>query len=99
LEEVAGENENVLDDPPPSVIVESFGDNSLAILLWCFAGTTELRYPTIRALNEAIAQMGRLRNHASIRSPTGDGRSAPLGHVCGLRVGTYVNPCLFCREF
>jgi len=54
LEEAAGENENVLDEPPPSVIFESFGDNSLAMLLRCFVGTAELRYPTISALNEAI---------------------------------------------
>ena len=30
LEEAAGENENVLDDPDPSVIFETFGDNALA---------------------------------------------------------------------
>jgi potassium efflux system protein len=54
LEEAARENENVLDDPPPSVIFESFGDNSLGLLLRCFVDTAELRYPTISALNEAI---------------------------------------------
>ncbi|MEA3278452.1 MAG: mechanosensitive ion channel [Pseudomonadota bacterium] len=54
LEEVAQENENVLDDPPPSVMFEAFGDNSLGLLLRCFVGSAELRYPTISALNEAI---------------------------------------------
>jgi potassium efflux system protein len=54
LEEAAQENENVLDDPPPSVVFESFGDNSLVMLLRCFVDTAELRYPTISELNEAI---------------------------------------------
>jgi potassium efflux system protein len=54
LEEAAAENKDVLDDPPPSVIFESFGDNSLVILLRCFVDTADLRFPTISALNEAI---------------------------------------------
>jgi potassium efflux system protein len=54
LEEAARENENVLDDPPPSVIFESFGDNSLAMALRCFVDSADLRYPTISALNLAI---------------------------------------------
>ena len=54
LEEAARENENVLDDPAPSVIFETFGDNSLALLLRCFVDSTDLRYPTISALNQAI---------------------------------------------
>jgi potassium efflux system protein len=54
LEEAARENENVLDDPPPSVIFESFGDNSLAMALRCFVDSADLRYPTISALNVAI---------------------------------------------
>jgi potassium efflux system protein len=54
LEEAAAENKNVLDDPPPSVIFDSFGDNSLVMLLRCFVGTAELCYPTISALNESI---------------------------------------------
>jgi potassium efflux system protein len=54
LEEAAGENENVLDDPAPSVIFETFGDNSLGLLLRCFVDSTDLRYPTISALNQAI---------------------------------------------
>jgi len=54
LEEAARENENVLDDPPPSVIFEAFGDNSLAMALRCFVDSADLRYPTISALNVAI---------------------------------------------
>jgi len=54
LEAAAAENENVLDDPAPSVIFETFGDNSLALLLRCFVASAELRYPTISALNQAI---------------------------------------------
>ena len=54
LEEAAGENENVLDDPAPSVIFEAFGDNALTLILRCFVDTVEKRYPTISALNEAI---------------------------------------------
>jgi potassium efflux system protein len=54
LEAAARENENVLDDPPPSVIFEAFGENSLAMALRCFVGSADLRYPTISALNVAI---------------------------------------------
>ena len=54
LEEAARENENVLEDPAPSVIFEAFGDNSLGLLLRCFVASADLRYPTISALNEAI---------------------------------------------
>jgi potassium efflux system protein len=54
LEEAARENENVLDDPPPSVIFEAFGDNSLAMALRCFVDSADLRLPTISALNVAI---------------------------------------------
>jgi len=36
------------------VIFEAFGDNSLAMALRCFVDSTDLRYPTISALNEAI---------------------------------------------
>jgi potassium efflux system protein len=54
LEEAAVEHRDVLKDPPPSVIFESFGDNSLLVLLRCFVGTAELRYTTISTLNEAV---------------------------------------------
>ena len=54
LEEVAEENQNVLKTPSPSVIFESFGDNSLAMALRCFVDSIDLRYPIISELNEAI---------------------------------------------
>ena len=54
LDEAAAENKDVLDDPPPSVIFDSFGDNSLVMLLRCFVGTAELCYTTISALNESV---------------------------------------------
>ena len=54
LEEAAQENESVLDDPTPSVIFETFGDNSLGLLLRCFVDSADLRYPAISALNRAI---------------------------------------------
>ena len=54
LEEAAKENEDVLDDPAPTVIFETFGDNSLGLLLRCFVDSVDLRYPTMSALNEAI---------------------------------------------
>jgi potassium efflux system protein len=54
LQEAARENRNVLDDPAPSVIFESFGDNSLGLLLRAFVDSVDLRYPTLSALNEAI---------------------------------------------
>jgi len=54
LEEAAKENPNVLDEPPPTVIFETFGDNALGLLLRCFVGSIDLRVSTISALNEAI---------------------------------------------
>jgi potassium efflux system protein len=44
----------VLDDPAPSVIFETFGDNALGLLLRCFVDSTDLRFPTVSALNQAI---------------------------------------------
>jgi potassium efflux system protein len=54
LEEAAQENPNVLDDPPPTVMFETFGDNALGLLLRCFVDSIDLRVSTISALNEAI---------------------------------------------
>ncbi len=54
MREAAEEHERVLDDPAPSVIFESFGDNSLGMLLRAFVDSVDLRYPTMSALNEAI---------------------------------------------
>ena len=54
LEEAAEENPNVLDEPSPTVIFETFGDNALGLLLRCFVDSIDLRVSTISALNEAI---------------------------------------------
>ncbi|MCG6943538.1 MAG: mechanosensitive ion channel [Thiohalocapsa sp.] len=54
LEEAANENRNVLDEPSPTVIFETFGDNALGLLLRCFVDSIDLRVSTISALNEAI---------------------------------------------
>jgi potassium efflux system protein len=54
LEEAARENPNVLDEPSPTVIFETFGDNALGLLLRCFVDSIDLRVSTISALNEAI---------------------------------------------
>ena len=54
LEEAAVEHRDVLEDPPPSVLFESFGDNSLVMLLRCFVGSAQLLHATISGLNEAI---------------------------------------------
>jgi potassium efflux system protein len=54
LEEAAHENPNVLDEPSPTVIFETFGDNALGLLLRCFVDSIDLRVSTISALNEAI---------------------------------------------
>jgi len=54
LEEAAHENPHVLDEPSPTVIFESFGDNALGLLLRCFVDSIDLRVSTISALNEAI---------------------------------------------
>jgi potassium efflux system protein len=54
MEEAALQNENVLDEPSPSVIFQSFGDNALIIILRCFVSSVEHRISTISSLNQAI---------------------------------------------
>ncbi len=44
----------MLDEPAPTVIFETFGDNALGLLLRCFVDSIDLRVSTISALNEAI---------------------------------------------
>lgn len=52
--EAARENVNVIEEPVPSVIFESFGDNSLQIILRCFICEIDKRVRTISALNQAV---------------------------------------------
>jgi potassium efflux system protein len=54
MDEAARENEQVIDEPPPSIVFDCFGDNSLNLTLRCFVGTQDARMPTITALHEAI---------------------------------------------
>jgi potassium efflux system protein len=54
MEQVAQENNNVLDDPAPSVIFQSFGDKALGLSLRCFVGSVDKFHKTASALNEAI---------------------------------------------
>ena len=56
LDEAAREHEKVLDEPPPSVIFDCFGDNSLNLTLRCFVGTQDDRMPTLTQLHQAINQ-------------------------------------------
>jgi potassium efflux system protein len=56
LYEAAEEHEKVLDEPPPSVIFDCFGDNSLNLNLRCFVGAQDERMPTLTELHEAINQ-------------------------------------------
>ena len=54
LQEAARENPRVLDEPPPFVTFEAFGDNALTLSLKCFVESTEYRLTTITELNIAI---------------------------------------------
>jgi potassium efflux system protein len=54
MDEAARENDKVLEEPPPSIVFDCFGDNSLNLVLRCFVGTQEARMQTITKLHEAI---------------------------------------------
>ncbi|MBT8130398.1 MAG: mechanosensitive ion channel [Gammaproteobacteria bacterium] len=54
MDEAARQNNNVLDQPSPSVIFQSFGDNALNMILRCFVSSVEYRESTISELNRAI---------------------------------------------
>jgi potassium efflux system protein len=54
MDEAARQNKNVLDQPSPNVIFQSFGDNALNIILRCFVSSVEYRESTISELNRAI---------------------------------------------
>jgi len=54
MEQAARENENVLVEPPASVIFKSFGDNALIIILRCFVDSVDKRIVTVSELNQAI---------------------------------------------
>jgi len=52
--EVAHENLEVLDDPPPVASFEAFGDNALTLQLRSYLGSMDNRLATITALHTAI---------------------------------------------
>ena len=54
MHDAAEENEQVLDEPPPLVTFESFGDSALNIVLRCYIESMDYRLMTQSALNEAI---------------------------------------------
>ncbi|MGB5744192.1 MAG: mechanosensitive ion channel domain-containing protein [Sedimenticolaceae bacterium] len=56
LEEAARENPRVLDEPPPFVTFENFGDNALTLSLKCFVESTEHRLTIMTELRLAINQ-------------------------------------------
>ena len=55
-EEAARDHFNVLDDPAPFVIFESFGDNALNLSLRVYMPSMEHRLTTVSAINSAINQ-------------------------------------------
>ena len=56
VQQVADENERVIEEPPPLVTFENFSDNSLVIMLRCFIGSMEYRHQITSELNLAINQ-------------------------------------------
>ncbi len=54
LLKVAQDHPNVLDDPPPRVTLDSFGDSALNFVLRCFLPNLESRATVIHELNMAI---------------------------------------------
>ncbi len=54
VQEVADEHERVLDEPATLVTFDSFGDNSLTIVLRCFIGSMDYWRQTISELHQAI---------------------------------------------
>ncbi len=54
LMQAAGQHPNVLDDPPPRVMFEAFGDSSLKFMLMCFLPNLENRCTVIHDLHMNI---------------------------------------------
>ena len=54
IDQTAREHERVLDEPPPVVTFENFGDNALTMMLRCFVGSMEYRILTTSELNLEI---------------------------------------------
>lgn len=54
LEEVCRANPRVVDDPPPQIFFEAYGDSSLNFNIWVFLATPGDRIPATHELNSAI---------------------------------------------
>lgn len=54
VQQAADENEHVLDEPSTLVTFDSFGDNSLTIVLRCFIGSMDYWRQTISELHQSI---------------------------------------------
>ena len=54
MKDVACKNDDVLDEPRPSVIFQSFGDSALIMILRCFIDSAETRARIVSALNLEI---------------------------------------------
>jgi potassium efflux system protein len=54
MREAAEEHEHVLDDPPPVLSFEGFGDNSLTLILRAYLSSIDFRIPTITDLHKAV---------------------------------------------
>jgi potassium efflux system protein len=54
LAEAASEHERVLDDPPPLITFEAFGDNALTLVMRCYLDSLDYRLTTITELHLLI---------------------------------------------
>jgi small-conductance mechanosensitive channel len=54
IEEVCRANPRVIDDPPPQIFFEAYGDSSLNFNIWVHLGTPSDRIPATHELNSAI---------------------------------------------
>ncbi|RMG34853.1 MAG: hypothetical protein D6720_08400 [Gammaproteobacteria bacterium] len=54
MAEAAAEHPKVLDEPPPRITFEGFGDNALTLLLRAYLDDVDARLPTITDLHQAI---------------------------------------------
>mgnify|MGYP003573513215 CR=1 FL=1 len=54
LLELAGNDERVLKEPPPGVVFDDFGDNSLILAFRVFVGTLDDRLPVMTDMRRNI---------------------------------------------
>lgn len=54
MDEAAREHEHVMDEPEPSVVFESFGNNTLNLILRCYLANLDRRAATISDINLAL---------------------------------------------